>query len=363
MRSGPGGPSRRRRRLVAIGGLAAGASLALAGSAQAASFTVTNLSDSFPAVRQAIADANANPDADTITFASGLTGTINLTSTTVNPNVVLEIKSPIDLQGPGASQITVRRPAGKQLFYVHPGNGQQATISGLTLTGVNSPFNGGAVYAGGPDSTRSRVTVANSVITGNTVTGSAAGGGIGVASGALDVTGTTFSNNSARYGGAIYFYDTNDSMQSTISGDTFQGNTAPTGDGGAIYPNDTDAQGPIVIQNSTFTGNHAGDGSGDHGGAIYDFSDPPVLTITGSTISGNSATDGGGGVFLEYGDTIRDSIISGNTGGGDVTQGYTGRRRAGSEPLQANPDGLRPDREPVRAGAHRDRARLEHHRR
>jgi hypothetical protein len=310
------------KRLLAAGGLGLGTFLAMGSSAQAATFTVTNLSDSGPgSLRQAIADANANPDADTITFASGLTGTINLT-TVAAAYIGLEIKSPIDLQGPGAGQITVQPPAGDLLFYVHPGNAQQATISGLTLSGAATGVSGGAVYAGGADSASGRVTIANSVITGNALTGGATGGGIQVYKGALDVKNSTISNNSARYGGGIYFNDTNDSMQSTISGDTFQGNSATGGDGGAIYPNDSNAQGPIVIQNSTFTGNHAGDGVNDHGGAIYDFGNPPVLTVTGSTISGNSATDGAGGVFFEYGDTIRNSIISGNSGGaGDVTQG------------------------------------------
>src|SRR5437764_3891424 len=70
-----------RRGLVAAGGLAIGTTLAMAGSAQAATFTVSNLNDSGSgSLRQAVLDANANSGADTMTFASGVTGTIVLSS-------------------------------------------------------------------------------------------------------------------------------------------------------------------------------------------------------------------------------------------------------------------------------------------
>ena len=55
------------------------AALGAVSAAQAATFTVTNLDDSGPgSLRDAIAQANATPDADTINFA--VTGTITLTS-------------------------------------------------------------------------------------------------------------------------------------------------------------------------------------------------------------------------------------------------------------------------------------------
>ena len=64
----------------------------MAGTAQA-DFAVTSLGDSGPGtLRQAIANANANPDQDTITFASGLSGTI--VSLTPDGNLVVDVEMP-----------------------------------------------------------------------------------------------------------------------------------------------------------------------------------------------------------------------------------------------------------------------------
>src|SRR5437870_2742775 len=58
-------------------------------------FTVLNLADSGEAsLRQAILDANAQPGADVIDFAAGLSGTIGLTSGQLNIGDALTIDSP-----------------------------------------------------------------------------------------------------------------------------------------------------------------------------------------------------------------------------------------------------------------------------
>src|SRR5262249_12432602 len=102
-----------KRPLVAAGGLAAGATLAVPGLANAATFTVGSLDDTTGAsdcavatntdctLRQATIDANDNSGADTIVFASGLTGTITLGG---NPETITE---PVSIEGPGAHDITV----------------------------------------------------------------------------------------------------------------------------------------------------------------------------------------------------------------------------------------------------------------
>src|SRR4051812_46536986 len=65
-------------------------------------FTVLNTADSGGgSLRQAIVDANANLGGDTIQFASGVTGTITLTSGE------LAITDLVDLQGPGSGVVTV----------------------------------------------------------------------------------------------------------------------------------------------------------------------------------------------------------------------------------------------------------------
>ena len=65
-------------------------------------FAVTSLADSGPgSLRQAIVDANSSPGADTIEFADGLSGEIELTSGQ------LSIDDDIEIVGPGADQLTI----------------------------------------------------------------------------------------------------------------------------------------------------------------------------------------------------------------------------------------------------------------
>ena len=76
------------------------ASLSLATNAQAANYVVSTLADSGAgSLREAVGFANATPGVpDTITFASGLSGTIELTQGQ------LEIYDETNLQGPGHDQ-------------------------------------------------------------------------------------------------------------------------------------------------------------------------------------------------------------------------------------------------------------------
>src|SRR5215218_2642789 len=100
------------RRLLAAGGLSAGATLAMAGAAQASTFTVGSIDDPGADVsdctiasnidctlREAITEANASPGADTVVFRSGLTGTISLDPVVSSEITITEA---LDLQGPGA---------------------------------------------------------------------------------------------------------------------------------------------------------------------------------------------------------------------------------------------------------------------
>ena len=68
---------------------------------------VVNNNDSGPGwLRQAITDANGNPAPNVITFAPGVTGTINLHS------ALPTLGGGLDIAGPGAAQLTVRRDTG-----------------------------------------------------------------------------------------------------------------------------------------------------------------------------------------------------------------------------------------------------------
>jgi hypothetical protein len=115
-----------RRRLLAAGGLTAGATLAMAGAAQAETFTVGTIDDPGADVsdcttatntdcslREAITEANDASGADNVVFRSGLSGTIDLT-----PDGQLEITEALAIQGPGATQITVDGGGNSRDFYV-----------------------------------------------------------------------------------------------------------------------------------------------------------------------------------------------------------------------------------------------------
>ena len=86
-------------------------------------FTVSNLLDSSPgSLRDQIAAASSG---DTINFASGLSGTINLTSGE------LAIAKNLTIQGPGTATITVSGGGTQRVFHTPP--------SSQTPTGRHRP--------------------------------------------------------------------------------------------------------------------------------------------------------------------------------------------------------------------------------
>jgi hypothetical protein len=281
-----------------------GATLAVAGTAQAATLTVTNLDDSGDgSLRQAILDANQDgPGSDDIVFASGLSGTIDVGSSTdagLYPSSAMTVE--------GAEQITLRLANPGLDYVVYTGTsdvygakpGDPITLSGLTIAGGHAAdntfrYDGGGIYNG-----EAALTLSNAVISGNNAEDD--GGGIFSYSGSLSIVNSTLSGNSASDG------------------------ADPSAYGGAIYSYDS----PVLIRNSTISGNT----SGGVGGAIYMSARgdvDPSLTVENSTIANNTATlpdeAGGGGVSLCCGDDgqhleIRGSTISGNSVGGDNTRG------------------------------------------
>jgi hypothetical protein len=122
-------------------------------SAEAATFTVINTNNSGPgSLRDAVAQANASAGADTITFS--VTGTITLTSGS------MQITGPTTIQGPGASNLTIDGNANDRIFVVFPSPSATCpspstptdylvTISGLTLANGARPgdADGGAIQS------------------------------------------------------------------------------------------------------------------------------------------------------------------------------------------------------------------------
>ena len=207
----------------------------------------------------------------------------------------------------------------------------QATNGTAVPAGENyeSSAHGGALYLAAD------AQVTGSTFTSNTATASgvasapgANGGAVAIEDGAdVSFTASTFTGNSAAdggtagspdggYGGAIQSQYGGDI---TATQDTFSANSAPNGYGGAIS-----AETPMWLQDSTLTGNSA-----EYGGAVYGYA--PSLSIVNSTIAGNTAertspSDGsGGGLYLEVAtlalasDTIVGNGAYGSGDGGNVS--------------------------------------------
>jgi Right handed beta helix region len=319
---------RRKRQLAAAAGMTASAAVVGAPAAQAAVFPVTTLADTGPgSLRQAITDANGALGSDTITFASGLTGTISLATD------FPDITQPLTIQGPGAGVITVNgggdgtlTGSHHRIFYGNlPGATDQVTVSGLTVTG-------GGNETGGCIGSKRELTLSGVVLT-----KCVAIAGAGAAASTLHMSSSTISGNTAAIGGGFY------AAAGEIAGSTVSGNTATS-----FYPSLSAAGGGGIavpppprtmrIENTTISGNVTANtrGAADPGnhvayaGGLYIPSSQ--VTVVGSTIAGNKVTVAdpaavGGGGGLTGGSSsaplIENTIIAGNSAptGPDVFRG------------------------------------------
>ena len=192
---------------------------------------VVDANDSLLSLREAVDLANRGAGADTISFATSLTGR------TIALSYGLEINDAVTITGAGVPGVTLGG-GGTSLFLV---NGfTSANFVNLTVTGVGQ---NGAIFNFG------KVNITDSTFRGNT-------SGAITNLGMLSIVGSTFSGNStATSGGAISNFGT-----LTVANSTFSGNTAD-GLGGAIYNGNT-----ATLRNVTIAKNRA-DADGVNGGA------------------------------------------------------------------------------------------------
>ena len=268
-------------------------------------FTVTTIDDhndgscsaSDCTLREAILAANAQTDDNIITFAPGVTGTIQLSA------ALPDLTNNVTLKGPSASLLTVRRNSGGdyRIFTIFNGtdNGPIVVISGLTITngqapaGFMHPFESG----GGILNDRGTLFLRECAVIGNRTLPAEfdAGGGI------------------YSHGGNV-----------TIEASTIAGNISQNG-GGICNLRMTPGTSSLIIRKSTISGNAA---NGGHGGGVYNEAynsgSTADLTLTNSTLSGNSATTvgffgGAGGAIYNFGNSsgvvhasLQDCTISDN---------------------------------------------------
>ena len=207
-------------------------------TAATSSLIVTNTNDSGAgSLRAAITQAEMDPAGDTITFASGVTGTITLMSAlpTITQNVTIT--------GPGAGVVAVdggstSPSTGVRVFDI---TGGVVAISGLTIQNGNVPSGdgGGVAVAGG-----ATLTLTNDVLSGNSAL-NGNGGGV-VSNGTLTLTDCTLTGNRTQEGGGVY---SNGPL--TMTGCVLSGNTANNSGGGV------DNNGTGTLTSCTFSGNSA----------------------------------------------------------------------------------------------------------
>jgi hypothetical protein len=292
----------KRRALVAGATLSASALFAASAQAAGNTYTVTTTGDNSGSVptpactgsggsyscstlRDAITAANSDSNNDTITFASGLNGTITIAG---SPLPAISHSGGLTIEGPGAGTLTV---SGNNTFDVFLDSaGGAVTISGLTVTDGNSgSAPGGAIE----NDMKSALTLSGDVVSGSTSASSVGGGGV-YSDGPLSVSATTISGNtaSAGAGGGIalvnpvvgYPRKYQESFHSSVDGSSVTGNTA-SGNGGAI----SERGGSLAVTGTTLSGNT----SGAAGGGIYSHTGYGT-TVSGSRVSGNTAAAGGG---------------------------------------------------------------------
>jgi len=361
--------------------------IGIAGSADAADFTVTSLDDSGAGtLRSALESASVNPGDDRILFQSGLSGTIHVATSLPEVNGSVEILGPgpenlkidgggtnhlLDVEGVSTvSGLTLSNARndiecytyedyyyGDDYEYCYAASGAalavtnsgQVTVRDVDFTGNHGDETGGPAILGVGQSTN--LTVEDSNFSGNQ---SDAVGAAILTQGGLKVTGSTFTGNSATYGGAIQTISYGEHAGAvTISGSTFTDNESH-GPGGAVSHW---SRGSLTIEDSTFTSNRAfwaggavmvpwgrdvkisgstfngnsvgrptGSSSSESRGGAVSVTADRFVDIENSTFVGNQVTDGrGGAIHLGDGEATLDSLtVVDNSASGDVDRSGTG---------------------------------------
>lgn len=297
--------------LTAFATACAAVALAAPPSASAATmtFVVDTLSDNSAdgvTLRDAIADANANPGSDGIKFTDGLSGTITLTGGE------LTVTDDLRVFGPGRDLVTVDANNASRIFNsVTPG--VSLDLKGLHLTNGSTLGLGGAVLSNNGD----RVVLNEMRISNST----ALDGGGALIQGSGDdalVLDVEFINNTATggAGGGLYMFAPVGTDAVQVSRSVFDGNTALAGPGGAAYISAAtrpvsvfstdvvdntaplnDAGGMYLEGDSVFIagGSFIDNSAGDHYGAVDVVSQTLDAKISSVEFRGNSATRRGAG--------------------------------------------------------------------
>lgn len=336
-------------------------------SARAATFVVTTLDDSAdPAadpliagsLRKAVADANATPGADTITFDPLLTGTIAL------QYGMLRVTESVTITGPGPAVLTISGSNLSTVFYfddevdddfdTNPLNDvtQVHAVSNLRIADAWAWEAGGAIISIGEDLSLTNVVVENNQSGGFDDGMSPRDGGAGLwfLNGHLLVQDSIFRNNRADNasscfgfgepggrGGAMFirnpgYLPTGD--VAVVLRNVLVENNSAKYDGGGVAMYLLESPAAVQIENSRFLNNTAGGCEAASGGGLFIlagnvFGDATmrddVIWMKSNSVAGNSAVNGAGVFAGDYQMFIFDrSTASGNMATGDGGGLYVG---------------------------------------
>jgi CSLREA domain-containing protein len=258
-----------------VAALMAACVLLTAGPAHASTFTVNSVGDTGDLIpgngscytgnivgrlvpectlRAAIEEANANGEADKITFSSALSGTITLTLGQLQIDDDTPATDDLIIEGPGARKITVSGNNADRVFQIS--SSAHVTISGLTISGGD--VTGGIGGEGGGIYNEGTLTLSDSTVSGNNAL---SGGGIdnwGLAT--LTLNSSTVSGNTASSsvdgGGGIHNEGT-----LTLNSSTVSGNTASSTGGGIVKEAGTVRLRNTIVARNTATTNPDSDGT------------------------------------------------------------------------------------------------------
>ena len=243
--------------------------------------TTTLLATAGVVAMPAVAHADTLVGCDTPGLVAAITaantagsGTLDLTAgcvyklTAADPggHGLPSILASVTIHGNGATIERIATAPQFGLFF----NFGSLVIDHLTLTGGNTPNDGGAIDSDGS------VTLTDSIVSGNSAT--VFGGGIFANAGTYTISGSTISGNTASEGAGIF----NDGGTETITNSTISNNI---GEEGILNYANTN-----TITNSTISNNNIGiRNSFEFGG---------TLTVASSILSANTA---GGNCYLDQG--------------------------------------------------------------
>ncbi len=297
----------------------------------AATITVNTTNDEFDttpnttcSLREAIESANTGTDFGGCTITGSGTVTINLPAGTFtltrtginednNQTGDLDIASTLIISGVGAEQTIINGGAIDRVLHILTGG--DVTLQNLTVTGGNVGIPPNSTGGGGILHQGTSLTILNSTIRNNTLTGTVGGGGgILHTNGTLTIISSTIRHNSAvTRGGGIY--SSGSAGSTTISQSTLNDN-ASSGDGG----------GAIALENSTSVVNttFSAHSAATSGGAIWVASSSGSLTVNNSTFYNNTSFNGRH--IRNQSSTaaiLRNTIITGTPSGTACTGSYT----------------------------------------